>query len=279
MCDNCVRKFKKMSQTKEGVHCMSILAINNGRNNAFSCVQNETEKQKENLFQVFSAEILAKIFSHTNLPTLGVLRQVSQGVGNVANIPSVEKNVIFRTVAFGNRQWAALDGEGLIFDEKPEEEFNDLPNDFGKTFKELFPGEKMKNFLLVRILKTHTIKNLQEVLLKYGNLEATFREDKPKPITNSYWIVAPLHSGDFCTRKRWKIRANPALETPTAIEGLAAMVAQRSEALKFQKFLFHRISEQEPNFPLAVGGFSQAGLRIDRSAFNTTGVMGIRRFY
>jgi hypothetical protein len=267
---------------------MSVRVIHNGGNNAFSSVQNETGKQKESLISVFSTEILAQIFSHTDLPTLGALRQVSQYLGKVINISSVEKNVIFKTVSFGNRQWANLGGNELIANENPAEELNDLQENFGENFKKLFPGKKMNDCLLVRILKTHTAKNLGELLLKCG-LEATpYLRVESESIIKSYWIVIPKKENDFCTRKQWKIEAEPTLEIPTAVDALAAMVAQLSPKLatfKQQEAKYEEIRVQMFDMPtFQVGGFSQAGrcseIWIDASALfdKSVGDVWIRRF-
>ena len=211
---------------------------NGGAHVGFPPVQNETGQEAQDHISALPPEILCMIFSQTDIPSLGALRKVSVYLGQVASDPFVNKKMLLQTIAFGNRQWAELGGQELIANEDPNEELHDLPDNYGEYFAKHFPGKKMEDTLLVRVLKTHTLDNLGAMAKNCmkthtaNGYDYFIAPDQQEPITRSYWIIVPKELTPGTRGQNYleqcRIVTEQGLEVPKLVEVVAAMVAHFS---------------------------------------------------
>ena len=264
----------------------------------FSSVQSEIGQEAQDHIFALPPEMLCMIFSWTEIPSLVVLRKVCVYLGQIASDRIFDRKIVLHTIAFGNRQWAGLGGQKLIANEDPKEELRDLPNNYGEYFTKYFPGKKMRDTLLVRVLKTHTLDNLGAMAkncMQTGteNGYDIFRApDQQGPITRSYWIIVPKEiTPGTCGQsyqEQCRIVTAQGLEVPKLVEVVAAMVAHFSltrECLfpctyaRCQETRTDHSSNRAYQMVVGIQPFAlRVPSRFDRD-YDCIGVVGSRKFH
>ena len=212
------------------------------------------------------------------------------------SVESQQNQMPLQTIVFGNRQWAELGGQELIADQDPNEELYDLPDNYDKYFAEQFPGKKMEDTLLVRVLKTHTLDNLGAIAKNCMKTQTEngygffLPPDQQEPIPRSYWIIVPKELTPGTRGKKYveqcRIVTEQGLEVPKLVEVVAAMVAHFSLARKcLFEGLYSRCQETwtspaNGNTDKMAADITPAGLCVDCSGFDADfiGVVGLRKF-
>ena len=118
-------------------------------------------------------ELMLDIFSRLDLSSLGASRQVCRNWNQIAKAERLWRNVIYREIAFSNRDWARCFGPEVVVHEDRGEELASLPwQQFiadNRKFHELFPDKSGKDHLmLVRIPKTLTATRLPDTKDEQG---------------------------------------------------------------------------------------------------------------
>lgn len=213
------------------------------------------------------SEILAKIFSLTNLPDLSAIPQVSKKWDEIINgkpspnnsegraqpiDPYLHKKVIYLTAVFGNQQWAQCGGEELIKEEDMEEEFQSFSDFVDMLMTSHFVDQKIsalsKNAVIVRIPKSLTEKILGILAKPYfpcsdkNGYACLSPLDKMKEYSKaSYWVMIAnkiIPGSDYAGFSvQQQMASNLGYETPRVLEVVACLFANYclSETYLYEK--------------------------------------------
>lgn len=174
--------------------------------------------------KVLSEEIILHIFSHLDMSSLGASRQVSKKWNQIAQDESLWKSVIYREIAFSNKDWAKCLGAEVVANEDCREELASLPwqeyIEDSRQFHKLFPGKSGKEHLmLVRLPKTLTaIRNKNDELvggLTLNSLGRLAKQYFPQDgQTHWYMMVEIFNELGDCTidQSRWVLMTKDVIE-------------------------------------------------------------------
>lgn len=141
-----------------------------GENNPDHSVVQSTTQDPAN---VLPDDMMKLIFSHLDLSSLEAIRQVSKTWRILAGDDLLWKNVIYREIAFSNRDWKRCFGPEVLSHEDCREEWNSLPwreyIEDSRKFDKSFPEKSGKDHLmLVRLPKTLTATRLPDTKDEQG---------------------------------------------------------------------------------------------------------------
>lgn len=272
----------------------------------------DVNETKQDPIEIFSYEVVLKIFSHLDLATLGTICRVSKRWKGLADEPKLWKIAIYREIAFGNHKWAQCFGADVVKDENNREEFSSLPfNDFiadCKKFKSIFPERNAKDSLmLVRLPKTLngglTLKSLGELAKKHFSASDTryrliwnpiIQELGDKSIDKSQWVLMTKDVLPGSRNKSYdeqkKIVADLAekslisYEVPETLESATCILSQyfgsNIRLFRDSPRTYTRCQENVQGYQVVVGGFAPAGLYVDYDIYvnDHIGVAALRKF-
>lgn len=234
-------------------------------------------------FAVFPQEICLEIFLRSNLAALGASYEVCTAWNQFIKTTNLFKRVIYRDIAFGSEKWENYFGNSCI-PENIEEEISSLPLDILNGPCSAFPGKRVwQTHVLVRILKTFTLKNLKELLTPHfssdpngvrGIWTPVANEQRELALKQSFWVLmtkqvligseARTYEDQQRKVELLALKTGANYQVPTALEVFACMIACyiKSASYLFYDGEAHRFTNCQ-EFAQASEGTQHAIVGID----------------
>lgn len=217
--------------------------------------------QESNRWDLLPGELWLHIFTYLNSTDLPQVRLICRLWNLCAQHPSVVKSVyyrdkkmIYKTFAFGKKDWVRCGGADLVIDEDEEKEISSLPNNIIKILNSscpLFPGKKVREtHMLFRIPKGLSIKKIGQLAKRYfPDNKKGFRGFIPvynKEVDCSYWALMTMdvlpESTDKCYADQQAMvslvkskdleTGSPMYMIPTALEASCGIFTKHFATLK-----------------------------------------------